>query len=280
MVLVRRNKSDTCVAELAEAKPAQERIVWAAGPTDFRYSLARLTVVVVIVGACLTYLYVSSNLGQLRLVSAVLFAGLALVVCGGVSKACATNSTEPRDKSVIEEGDVLIHVYDLANSDAIRIMNNVLLTFWIGGAFHAGLEVYGQEWCYGYIPKKDNDGVPGSGAFASTPRSNAEHGYRLTIYMGRTSLGIEKCAGILERLTKDWADTQFDTFHHNCLHFCNAVCIELGLGPIPAWLDRGQRIAGWWFGSSPVDGENDGSDGADGGEALNDLAMEQAGAAF
>lgn len=219
---------------------------------------------------CLVYLYARWRLDWLQFAAAALLMGFVLLLFR-LRAPDRTPCFPETDAS--EDGMVFIHVYDLANSEMIRIMNSCLLTFWVGGAFHAGIEVFGQEWCYGYICKEDNSGVPGSGAFASTPRSNAEHGYRMTIPMGRSKLNEEQAAALLEKMTKEWADTQFDTFRHNCLHFCNALCEELGVGTIPPWLDRGQRIAGMVFGSAPVTEESE----EERRETLDDMAMDQCG---
>ena len=43
---------------------------------------------------------------------------------------------------------VVIHVYDVSRAEAIAQLNDV--TCVVGGVFHAGVEVYGREWSFGY----------------------------------------------------------------------------------------------------------------------------------
>jgi hypothetical protein len=112
-------------------------------------------------------------------------------------------------------------------------------TVGLGGAFHAAVEVcdLGKEWSYGATHR-------GSGVFSDSPRGCAEHDYRQSVSMGRTTLTAEEVADVLTALKAEWGGASYTLLTHNCCHFCDRLCRELKVvwkrkeGPIPAWLLR------------------------------------------
>merc|ERR1712136_501852 len=112
------------------------------------------------------------------------------------------------------------------------------------GAFHAAVEVYGQEWSFGYRP----DG--GSGIFCSRPRQCDLHIYRESVVMGSTLLSELKVHEIMKRMAKEWPGGNYDVLQRNCCHFSEEFCAKLGVGPLPPWannfaasVERGVRSA-------------------------------------
>mmetsp|Transcript_113027 Transcript_113027/g.211904 ORF Transcript_113027/g.211904 Transcript_113027/m.211904 type:complete len:414 (-) Transcript_113027:4-1245(-) len=113
-------------------------------------------------------------------------------------------------------------------------MNDTVL---IGGVYHAGVEVYGVEWSYGF--SEDDE----AGVSRCIPRTHPQHTYRATVNMGCTELHRTEVEAALLRLTERWRGPDYSLIHHNCLDFCNAFCKELGVGRIPGWVDRFGRTA-------------------------------------
>lgn len=144
------------------------------------------------------------------------------------------------DNSKFGPNQVYINVYDLGDSDALQKINafttannNVL----IGGIFHAGVEVYGGEWCFGFT-EEDRSGVS-----CIPPRTHPQHTYRTTIPLGATNLSRQEVGTLTARLTNEWRGNGYNLIHNNCQNFCNAMSAELGVGRIPGWVDRAARAA-------------------------------------
>eukprot|EP00747_Dinoflagellata_sp_TGD_P166155 gnl/TRDRNA2_/TRDRNA2_188488_c0_seq1.p1 gnl/TRDRNA2_/TRDRNA2_188488_c0~~gnl/TRDRNA2_/TRDRNA2_188488_c0_seq1.p1 ORF type:complete len:527 (-),score=137.95 gnl/TRDRNA2_/TRDRNA2_188488_c0_seq1:126-1706(-) len=144
------------------------------------------------------------------------------------------------DTSKFPANMVLLNVYNLAESEAISRINKVTTAnnnVLVGGVFHAGVEVYGREWCYGFT----DDGS--SGVRTHIPRGHPAHTYRATVPMGCTQLSEEETDQLLLRLSHEWPGSRYHVLRNNCLSFCNASLAELGLNRMPGWVDRAQRAA-------------------------------------
>merc|ERR1719160_617387 len=61
--------------------------------------------------------------------------------------------------------------------------------------------------------------------------------------MGLTPQSKEEVEKTITRLIELWPGDDYSLIHHNCLHFCNALCAELGVGKIPGWVNRFGRTA-------------------------------------
>lgn len=137
---------------------------------------------------------------------------------------------------------VQLHVYDITNSanettnNAIQRLNGVTRDIGFGGIFHGGLEVLGSEWSFGFCES-------GSGVYAVAPKTNPMYTFRETVPLGVTAMPPERVHMILRRLRDRWPGTSYDLLKHNCVHFCEALCNELGAGPFPQWVNRFARGA-------------------------------------
>jgi len=100
------------------------------------------------------------------------------------------------------------------------------------GALHAGVEVYGREWSYG-----GGSGI-GSGIICEEPRCNTKHRFRETVPIGYTKLSSSEVALVLGDLLENWHAKDYHWLRRNCLLFANEFCERLGVGRIPAWIDR------------------------------------------
>ncbi|KAL8435480.1 hypothetical protein ACSSS7_002487 [Eimeria intestinalis] len=117
---------------------------------------------------------------------------------------------------------VLLHVYDL--TPAISAYVNRVMRPLGAGAFHAGVEVYGQEYCFGQTP-----GL----------------GFRVRVLCEcrPTDLGLDEFASLIEAIKFEWPGNSYDVLSRNCVDFADHLCVLLGVGHIPAWLFRLQNQA-------------------------------------
>lgn len=132
---------------------------------------------------------------------------------------------------------VLVNVYEVTASDILDRMNKVTASEYltIGGAFHVGVEVYGREWSYGW--------GKGPGVACGLPRIHRRHRFRCTVPLECTPLSDGDVADIIGDLLELWPGEEYDWLHRNCCTFANAFTEALGVGRIPAWIDRFARGA-------------------------------------
>eukprot|EP00439_Symbiodinium_sp_Y106_P018756 s1947_g2.t1 len=130
---------------------------------------------------------------------------------------------------------VLLHVYDLEGFTAANGGMNFMVTkMSLGGAFHAGVEVYCNEWSYGK-----------RGITCDAPRTVEGHIYRCSLPLGSTNLTPSQVASVLEQLLQVWRGDDYDLLSHNCCSFAAAFCHLLGVGDsFPKWIDRFARSIG------------------------------------
>ncbi|CAJ1328713.1 unnamed protein product [Effrenium voratum] len=103
--------------------------------------------------------------------------------------------------------------------------------FKFGGLFHAGVEIGGKEWSFGYA-------AVGSGVHCSTPRKHPLHNYRETLELGVTSLSQAEVRSLLEAMVREYPGRGYHLIRCNCCHFASDLCRRLGVGDVPAWLER------------------------------------------
>ena len=145
--------------------------------------------------------------------------------------------------------EVMLHVYDVTNAAVTKYINKVFKDVsGVGGAFHGAVEVYGKEWSFGY----SSDG--GTGIFHGEPRKCGCHQYKESIPLGITTLSEEEVNAVLKRMEPNWMGHHYDLLGQNCCSFSNAFALELGVAPIPSWVNRfaGVGNSARGFGSSAV----------------------------
>lgn len=157
----------------------------------------------------------------------------------GLFNSDAHAAYQPLDLPSLPSSCVLLNVYDIGAElfQKINRVSTVNDTVLIGGVYHAGVEVYGVEWSYGFSEEND------AGVCRCIPRTHPQHTYRATVNMGPTQLLSTEVEAALLRLADRWRGPDYSLIHHNCLDFCNAFCKELGVGRIPGWVDRFGRTA-------------------------------------
>lgn len=130
----------------------------------------------------------------------------------------------------IQPQTVILHVYDLNNG---VVQANAVGAFGVGmgGAFHVGTEVYGGEWAYGT-----------RGVSCDPPRLLTSHKYNCSVIVGTTELDRLTTSEVLSSLVQQWSGLDYDTLGHNCCAFAAELCAQLGVGPMPPWVDRFSRL--------------------------------------
>jgi len=157
------------------------------------------------------------------------------------SASSATGATRPSSASCSKGLRVLLHIYDVSQEDSIQKLNRVLAhkhsPLKLGGVFHAGVEVNGLEWSFGY---SCSDTVPG--VSCTEPRCNPQHHFRQTVRLKWTKVPPEEIADIISDLIEEYPGEDYELLRRNCCHFADDFCKRLGVGGIPGWVHRLARI--------------------------------------
>lgn len=135
---------------------------------------------------------------------------------------------------------VLLNVYDLASATTIAnaMLCNVLVKGF--GAFHAAVEVYGEEWSFFRRVRESSCGICRS----RHPRQHPVHVFRQSICMGTTKLSQKEVWRlIVDQIAPEWPSRRYDIVHSNCISFCDELLRALGAEPVPTWV-RGLQDAG------------------------------------
>lgn len=128
-----------------------------------------------------------------------------------------------------------LHVYDVGQlekvgPEGVKAINRCLRPFGTG-AFHCGVEVFGQEWSFKMEPR-------GTGVENYRPRRCEAHNYSESLHMGHTPLSKPEVYKLIFSLEKDWLGSSYHSLRRNCCHFCDVLCMQLGVGHIPPWVTR------------------------------------------
>ncbi|CAD7934854.1 unnamed protein product [Amoebophrya sp. A25] len=107
------------------------------------------------------------------------------------------------------------------------------------GVYHAGVEVFGREFQYGFAAK-------GCGIHCLRPRVARPHLYARSLYLGETPSGRKGVfAEIVGRkLAPSWQGADYDTQKRNCLDF--AQCLAEALEVDHKKLDPLIQYSRWW----------------------------------
>eukprot|EP00930_Biecheleria_cincta_P084892 TRINITY_DN74317_c0_g1_i1.p1 TRINITY_DN74317_c0_g1~~TRINITY_DN74317_c0_g1_i1.p1 ORF type:complete len:398 (+),score=56.65 TRINITY_DN74317_c0_g1_i1:153-1346(+) len=135
---------------------------------------------------------------------------------------------------------VFLNVFDLAS--ALSVPNAILCNtvFNTVGAFHAAIEVYGEEWAFYRTPNPTSCGVCKS----LRARHHPVHVYRQSVYLGDTRLKDWEVRYLIRgKLATKWPGGTYDLLRRNCIHFCEELSLALGVSPVPSWV-RGLHETG------------------------------------
>lgn len=128
---------------------------------------------------------------------------------------------------------VFLNIFDLMAG--LTMANDVLCnsSFNLMGAFHAAVEVYGEEWSFYRTPRADACGVCRS----VRPRQHPVHVYRQSLNLGVTTLEEWEVRYLIRKtLAPEWTGGKYDLLRRNCIHFCDELAIQLGVQSVPDWV--------------------------------------------
>jgi hypothetical protein len=134
---------------------------------------------------------------------------------------------------------VFLNVYDLGQR--IKSMNDLLRDSNLG-AFHVGVEVLGDEWCYqGFKDAWNNPSI--SGIVRTHPKEHRSFLYRESVHMGPTPLSVVEVDEAINDLIQLWPACHYHPVTHNCANFALAFVERLRCPePFPTWV-RGLAAA-------------------------------------
>lgn len=123
---------------------------------------------------------------------------------------------------------VTLHIYDVTATPAVAKVNDYIGKLGTG-AFHGAVEIFGEEWSYGFTPE-------GTGVFSCPPKGCDMHHYRESVEIGDCAMSKGEVAKLIETLKTEWPGSDYDLLKHNCCVFSNELCQRLGVGPVPSWV--------------------------------------------
>lgn len=134
---------------------------------------------------------------------------------------------------------VYLNVYDVSHGETIHHVNELLASTYsplkFGGIFHVGVQIFNEEWNYG-------SSRIGSGVTSVVPRSDHQHRFKQQVRLPNTMLSVSSIEKVIARLYHDYCGTDYNVIERNCCHFAEDLCHRLGVGPIPAWVQRAGNI--------------------------------------
>lgn len=141
--------------------------------------------------------------------------------------------------------EVTVHVYDLLDKEckadmgvttlsigkSLIYLNDATLGSMNLGFFHAGVEVLNTEFSFGWCSE-------GTGVYSCTPRQSPGYQYRDSIPMGRCMLSRSQIDRVIRTCAREWQGDSYNLVERNCCGFTNHLCVELGVGNAPPWINN------------------------------------------
>jgi hypothetical protein len=125
--------------------------------------------------------------------------------------------------------EVFLHIYDVGVLSPS--VHKVLATLGTG-AYHVGVEVYGQEFWYGNTQSRVPDDMTGV-SIQHRPRVHSFHKYCGTVSLGHTEMSPTQVKELIKELRTLWPARNYDTLRNNCVSFAEALCGRLGVDAPP-----------------------------------------------
>lgn len=145
----------------------------------------------------------------------------------------------PRHNPGLPSTEISVNVYDVSQDPTVQRLNELLahryIPFKFGGIFHVGVEMFGQEWSFGFV-------ACGTGVHKSPPRNHPHHHFRETIRLGPTGLSHEEVLTLMNAMSLEYPGNSYHLCKRNCCHFASDVSMRLGVGELPYWIQRLARI--------------------------------------
>lgn len=115
---------------------------------------------------------------------------------------------------------VLVHIYHC--DPYTGWLNRVLLKDREIGIYHAGVEVYGEEWSFQYFEDSWEDPSV-SGMIRCAPKCMSEYDYQESVCLGPTPFSQEEVNQMLLSLHYEWPACNYHITNNNCLTFAEQL---------------------------------------------------------
>mmetsp|Transcript_131401 Transcript_131401/g.420558 ORF Transcript_131401/g.420558 Transcript_131401/m.420558 type:complete len:367 (+) Transcript_131401:61-1161(+) len=136
---------------------------------------------------------------------------------------CGEDSVEDMD-TVQSGSDVWLHIYQC--DPYTGFLNRAFLDRSEIGIFHAGVEVYQEEWAFQYYEDTWEDpSVPG--LVRCNPRRMPNYEFVESVYMGRTAMPKDEVDMLLLAMHDEWPACSYHLTHRNCLTFAEELAAKL-----------------------------------------------------
>lgn len=136
-----------------------------------------------------------------------------------------SEAEQPTDQGT----DVWVHIYHC--DPYTGFLNRMVLQQAEIGIYHAGVEVYGEEFSFQYYEDTWNNPQV-SGVMRCVPRRMPDYEYQESVNLGPTSLTQEEVDGLLIVLRAEWPACSYHLIHRNCLSFAESL-VDLLKPPRP-----------------------------------------------
>eukprot|EP00434_Breviolum_minutum_P045012 symbB.v1.2.040271.t1/scaffold7114.1/size13255/2 len=164
---------------------------------------------------------------------------------GGDQHASTSSSSMPLPPTTSMEGqisggdewnpkDVWVHIYHC--DPYTGFLNRMLLKNSEIGIYHAGIEVYGEEWSFQYFEDTWNDPSI-SGILRCLPKQMSGYEYQESLNLGPTPLTPDEVDDLLTELSEEYSASTYHLTHRNCLTFAEHLAKSLKAPKeFPEWI--------------------------------------------
>jgi len=135
-------------------------------------------------------------------------------------QSAAAGGRAAQDDAVKSDSDVWVHIY---HCDAVTgFLNQAWLAAREIGIYHAGVEIFGEEWSFQYFEDTWSDPSI-SGLIRCKPKEMGDYDYQESINLGATPLSRHEVRALLLQMRGDWAACTYHLTRRNCLTFAEVL---------------------------------------------------------
>lgn len=130
---------------------------------------------------------------------------------------------------------VYANAYDLNDSTTIAVVNTLL--YFSGGAYHVGIQAFGEEWAYGGSSTCCNTGIYQQ----PLPMRHPVHKFYRQVHVGDTTASVDDFHAMVKSLVDGlkWRGVDYDVLGHNCVSFSGALLARFPEEfTLPGWMSR------------------------------------------